>query len=246
MADYTSIKLQNILLPDGEPYTSIYKLYDRESVKKVVDGAMIFDRGDVFDASTYFNSCSAGKWFEYGQLKNISLNLEIQGEFTIVLKSHKVKDVTPIEENARFSLEHSENILLKKSYNLDERKTITLEYTDISEGLVSFVIVAHAPCRLYGGCYMGTIDKDKVREVVLTISITPFKKEEFVLPNIELLRKEILDSEKEMADNFYVHVVDNGRTIVDKNTGHPHITIHGNNNVGGSGGYARGMIETIK
>lgn len=246
MSEKTLVKLQNILLPEGQPYTSLYRMYDRGEMKKVENGVMELEKGDVFDGSTYFNACSAGKWFEYSEINGILLKLEVEGDFSLILTGHRVEDVTPVEENARFALEHTQTVLAKKEYILSDRAVIEVQYPKVDEGLVAFSLVAHGPCRIYGGCYQGEISQNKVRNVVLTMSITTFRKEEFVLPNIELLKKEILESEDEMADNFYVHVVDNGRTILDKNPGHSHITIHGNNNVGGSGGYARGMIETLK
>lgn len=240
------IKLQNILLPKGEPYTSLYKMYDRGEEKKIrEDGVMILERGDVFDASTYFNSCSMGKWLEYTNLSDIALRLKIKGDFTLKLFAYSVEDVTPFEENAEFALETREKVLLKQEFSNKEPEEILIEYPATRECLVSFLIIAHNNCEFYQGSYEGSVLEENIRPVELSMAITTFKKEEFVLPNIELLRKEILQSEEEIAEHFQVHVVDNGRTLSTDAAGHNRIQIHPNINAGGSGGFARGMIETL-
>lgn len=241
------IKLQNILLPMGEPYTSLYKMYDRGE-KKIVkeDGSLYMKKGQVFDGSTYFNSCSAGKWFEYTKIAGLQLKIRGKGDFTLKLTKYIVEDVTPIEENAQFSLETQEEILISRQFSFLEPEEVVLQYPKVQEGLVAFVIVAHGDCEFYEGSYEASIDQSEIRQVTLSMAVTTFQKEEFILRNIELLRKEILESEEEIADNFYVHVVDNGRTL-DLDVGkHSRIQIHANINAGGSGGFARGMIETMK
>ena len=241
------IKLQNILLPMGEPYTSLYKMYDRGE-KKIIkeDGSFYMKKGQVFDASTYFNSCSAGKWFEYTRITGLQLKVRGKGDFTLKLTKYVVEDTTPIEENAGFSLETQEEILMSREFSLQEPEEVVLQYPKVGEGLVAFLIVAHGECEFYEAGYEGSISEDHLHQITLSVAITTFQKEEFILRNMELLRREILECREEIADNLYVHVVDNGRTL-DMNAGeHSHIKIHQNINAGGSGGFARGMIETMR
>lgn len=241
------IKLQTILLPQGEPYSSLQKLYDRGEKKKItVQGTMLLEKGQLFDASTYFNSCPAKKWFLYTKISNIKLKLCIRGDFTIKLFVHKVKDVTPIEENAVFSLEHQGKVLRSESYNCETETEITLAYPKEDGELYSFQLIAHDTCEVIKGSYVGEVEEKDIRPVVLSMAITTFKKEEFVLPNIKLLKEEILESGEEIARNFYVHISDNGRTLKENAGEHNHIQIHSNINAGGSGGFARGMMEAMK
>lgn len=240
------IKLQNILLPVGEPYLSLYKMYDRGEKKFIrEDGSCFLKRGQVFDGSTYFNSCSAEKWFEYTRITGVQLKLKIKGDFTLKLTHHKVEETIPVEENAKTSLEIKEDILASQEFSFSKEKEIVVPYPKVKDGLVAFSIVAHGECEFYGGCYEGCVEGRKIRPVELSLAITTFQKEEFILRNLELLEKEILESEEEIAEHIHVHVVDNGRTLEEKGIGHEKIKIHPNNNVGGSGGFARGMIETM-
>lgn len=241
------IKLQTILLPQGEPYTSLLKMYDRGEEKKITDkGTMLLEKGQVFDGSTYFNSCPARKWFLYTKLSEITLKLCIRGNFTVKLFAHKVENVTPIEENAAFSLEHHGKMLHSESYSCQEETEFRFAYPKEEAELYSFQLIAHDACELIKGSYVGEVEETDIRPVVLAMAITTFKKEEFVLPNIELLRKEILESGEDIAESFYVHVSDNGRTLNTQAGGHSHIRIHPNINAGGSGGFARGMMEAMK
>ena len=240
------IKLQNILLPVGEPYLSLYRMYDRGEQKLIKeDGICFMKRGQVFDGSTYFNSCSVGKWFEYTEITQVQLKLKIKGDFTLKLTHHKVEETTSVEENAKTSMEIKDNVLISKEFSFSEPDEVVISYPEIKEGLVAFFIVAHGECELFGGSYEGFVDEENISPVELSLAITTFQKEEFILRNLELLRKEILESKDEIAKHFYVHVVDNGRTLKETDAGHKQIKIHPNNNVGGSGGFARGMIETM-
>ena len=241
------IKLQNILLPMGEPYLSLYKLYDRGERKLIrEDGSFFLKRGQVFEGNTYFNSCSVGKWFEYSNITGVQLKLKIKGEFTLKLTQYKVEDTTPIQENAKTSMETKETILESQEFSFAKMSEVVVSYPEVKEGLVAFSVVAHGECEFCGGCYEGILEGEKIRPVELSLAITTFQKEEFVLRNLELLRKEILETEDDIAKHIQVHVVDNGETLDLGAGGHECIKIHPNINVGGSGGFARGMIETMR
>lgn len=241
------IKLQNILLPVGEPYLSLYKMYDRGEKKFIrEDGSYVIKRGQVFQADTYFNACSVGKWFEYTEIMEVQLKIKIKGDFTLKLTHCTVKDTTPIQENAKISMETSEEVLASKEFSFSEPEEITVSYPEVKEGLVAFSIIAHGECDFYGGAYEGIVEKSNVCPVELSLAITTFQKEEFILRNLELLRKEILETKEEIANHLYVHVVDNGKTLEENAGGHERIYLYPNINAGGSGGFARGMIETLK
>lgn len=47
----------------------------------------------------------------------------------------------------------------------------------------------------------------------LVLATTTFKKEGFVTGNIELVRRNIVESGEDIADHFNMYVMDNGRTL---------------------------------
>lgn len=78
------------------------------------------------------------------------------------------------------------------------------------------------------------------RPVRVGLSITHFKREQWVLPAIERIKQELL-SDPDMAGSVHLFVVDNSQTLsLDP---HPGITVIKNRNLGGAGGFARGLLE---
>lgn len=75
--------------------------------------------------------------------------------------------------------------------------------------------------------------------VSIAIIICTYKREQYVLKNIDVLKKYCKDVIK------HVYVIDNGQTL-DTKLSDDFIHIVPNKNLGGSGGYARGMYEAHK
>ena len=91
-------------------------------------------------------------------------------------------------------------IFSEQSFDLDEKKELILDIPQVSDQvtIVGFQIVGYKNCCLYSGYYATEIAEEEKREVRLALATTTFKKEDFILPNIQLLKDEILNSEDEM------------------------------------------------
>ena len=99
-------------------------------------------------------------------------------------------------------------------YGLDKKETVCIAFPDeCKEQMVAFEIHPYADCELYGGYYTGEYLESDVREVELALATTTCFKEEYIIHNMELLKHEILESDDEISRHFYIHVVDNGRTL---------------------------------
>jgi GT2 family glycosyltransferase len=59
------------------------------------------------------------------------------------------------------------------------------------------------------------------------------------------MKDELLKGDDEIRDHLDVHVVDNGNTLKEEEIAGDHVYFHPNPNTGGSGGFARGMIEVL-
>ena len=94
--------------------------------------------------------------------------------------------------------------------------------------------------------YYTKVDESKLRDVELAVATTTFQKEDFILPNIELVKREVLGCAEPIAGHFTFHVVDNGRTLDKEALEGSGVFIHPNPNVGGAGGFTRGMIEAME
>ena len=122
-----------------------------------------------------------------------------------------------------------------------------MELTPIDgETLHSFRISTAGPVKLRNAYYYCVCDEHDVRSVELALASTTFKKEDYILRNLSLLQKYVIDSDELISKHFHVHVIDNGRTLDCASLNSSQVTIHPNPNVGGSGGFARGMIEALE
>lgn len=230
------VKLQNIVFPSTDVLESYPKLYYRGNAcpldmeKKI----LYLTNRQTYEFTTYWNGNSYDKWKKYTGLKGLSLKLKMEGSFSVNLVGHNMNDFTPIRKV--FSRHH---------FELGAPEEIELVFPENEELRVGFEIVAEKDAVLYGGAYFGEYEEDALREVTLCIGTTTCKKEEYIRSNMALIRKEILEDEDDMKKHFFVHVVDNGRTLDAEKESSWHMTVHPNKNVGGSGGYARGMIEAL-
>ncbi len=193
------------------------------------------------DFFTYFNACSLGKWKQYAQVENIFLELELSsldGVFQWVGRSSGDTETQPIESGVRLVALEVE-MTKTGSYKL----VIPMPATD--KQVVGFTLEAHEPMNLARGAYRVTVDESKINPVVLSLCTTTFQKEEYIVPNIELVKQEILSCDDPIAQHFEMFVVDNGQTLDAAALESEHVHIVPNKNTGGAGGFARGMMESM-
>ena len=189
----------------------------------------------TIDFTTYLNSCSYRKWKKYTKVNNLKAYIDIQGKFTVSYIGYS-KNIATIER-VEFA---------KIQYNLEKREIVCFEYPENNEQLVGFEISTQSECSFYGGYYTTTCEQNDLRRVRLAIATTTCKKEDFIKKNISILRNEILENQNvEQANQIYIHVVDNGMSLNEDEIFGKNVFLHPNHNTGGSGGFARGMIEAL-
>ena len=187
------------------------------------------------DFTTYFNGCSYKKWMMYTNTKKIKLRLEVEGDFRIIYAGYHMDLYEVVRKEFAQKIVHA-----------SERTVIEFEYPDNEETIVGFDISTLEYCKVYGGRYIAVSDEKDINEINLAIATTTCKKEAFILKNIDKFKKELLDENKyEYAPNIYVNVIDNGRTLDAEGLSEGNLRVIPNKNVGGSGGFARGMYEAI-
>lgn len=234
------IKFANVLLERNSRSLDYPGLYCSAT------GSVVFNRdfeewelygpGD-FDFTTYFNALSVAKIKEYTVAKSFHLHLEIKGAsfFVIQTKADAYSYHSETLDDTRIEVEAS-----------DEWQSVDIDLTVDNAVLVGFIIKTQGSVFIRNGYYSLEVDRDDLSEVDLALVTTTFRKEDFILPNIEMLKREILACEEEIADHFHVFVVDNGRTLDVQGLSDEGVTICPNDNVGGAGGFARGMIEAME
>lgn len=191
-----------------------------------------------FDFTTYFNSISIEKLKKYTIARGYRLHLELRGAACSVVQTSADAFSWRSEEVASVSAELSAS---------DDWQSIDLDL-HVEEGaiIVGFKIEAEGRVFIRNGHYSLLLDPSDLNDVELALATTTFKKEDFIIANIAQVKEAIVGSDDEIAHHFHMHVVDNGRTLdVDELNGSG-VTVYPNNNVGGAGGFARGMIEAMR
>lgn len=231
------MKVQNILFPQNELIRHWHLFYRGDRFKHdIYDSCYSLKKGENVEFFTYFNSFSLEKWKTYAPIENVYLELRIKGKVGIQLFGH-------YENNNEIEKEIlSENYFEYK----EEHKVLMPIPLGAKSQVVSFQVFAYSDISIYQGAYLVGIEKEKLNDVELSIVTVTFKKEDFIERNLELIENEIIYSDEEIAEHICVRVIDNGRTLDEAKWNSEKMHIYRNPNVGGSGGYTRGMIETLR
>ncbi len=197
------------------------------------------------DFLTYFNSCSVGKWRKYTHVSRIFLCLVLSGDDCLLQFSAARRNMcTPARIGTEVSLSSIDacDSVIKRN---ESTHCVTLELPQGPDEVIGFFLRTEGVAYIHEAYYFAEVDSDLIRPIKLALSTTTFKKEAYIQPNIELVKNEILSSDDPIAGNFHMFVVDNGRTLDASVLSDSGVTVIPNKNVGGSGGFARGMMEAI-
>ena len=232
-------KLQKILTNDFIEIDGTRHMYYRSSdtVYIGLGGERVLHKDNWFEFFTYFNALSVEKWRKYTYAENFYLILEVQGKFTIDLFGHYGEKKSHIKKEVLGSYE----------YDLAEKTQIILPYPlGMQSKVVAFHMKTYKKTYIYDAYYAtNDIDTDKFSTPYIALVTTTFKKEAYINRNINLLKEKIF-SDSEYDHAFCWNIVDNGRTLTEQIDYKQSIRIFHNKNVGGAGGFARGMIESLK
>lgn len=231
------IRIQSILLKEsmGVEVTKHMYLRASQDVRIGEDGKVYLPGGAHYEFFTYYNSLSIGKWKKYTNVDNASIVLDIKGDFDINLFGHYKVGNNIQREN-----------FIQTSRNCIKREIIELPYPETMQSIVvAFEISAKSDLCVYD-MYYGARVKDKhIKSPKIAMVTTTFKKEEYIKRNISLLSEHLL-SDKRFEDSFYWNIIDNGRTLDTSLPEDEHIKIIPNANLGGAGGFARGMMVSLR
>lgn len=237
-----NFKLANILFGGLNCFRNypalLYKTEKGLAVPSVDNADLCFTGSSAVDFTTYFNALSLFKWKKYSVAERFFLHFEYKGSEASFKQTYADNfDWEPVV------VPESEMTIAKS----DEWTEFDFELNVELRGVVhSFIIETQGDGRLRNAYYFTKIEASKIRPVELSLATTTFKKEDYILRNISLIGDGVLNSSEPIAEHFNLHVIDNGRTLDKSSLDSEHITIHPNPNVGGSGGFARGMIESME
>jgi len=187
---------------------------------------------------TYFNCFSVAKWRKYTRLDNLQLQLELKGAFQVSLMHMYSMYTGPFE-----------NVFCEQVCRAGERTTFEFDipWEAWDRGIVCFRLYSLEPEDnvYYGGRYATEVDESRLNPVDIAIDICTFRRERFVQRNIALLKRGIIDNpDSPVHGHLDVFISDNGQTL-EAALSDDRVHVFPNKNVGGAGGFTRGMIEIL-
>lgn len=215
--------LQHIILPgdSGRPLC----LYAREKAAgHAKKGELSFD--------TYFNAFSIKKWRRYTTLSDLWLRVACRGAFTL--------EIVGLDARGR------EQMLARRVEVFEEMRTIELAVEAPESAVLVF-------CRFrfewdagfdFQGGYFFTRAED-VRYVNIAAIFCTYNREAYLEKNVRAVRETVLQ-EPVLRDHFQTVIVDNGSNLDPEKYAALGARLFHNVNAGGSGGYARGMLEVLE
>ena len=230
-------KLQNLIFPADERLQEHWRLY-YTGLRCVTDadgGRMQLPGGAVIGFATYLNGFPLEKWRRYTPLEAVELRLTVQGRLSVVLVGYRLDPVRPERRE-----------MLRRDCDFDAPTELRLPFPDgCGDELLAFELLPREGCTLRGGGYYGRFPEGSARPVTLALATTTCRKEAFITRTIGQLKQHLLAEGSDIREHLYVHVVDNGRTLDAAGLEGYHLRVHPNRNTGGSGGFARGMLEAL-
>lgn len=175
---------------------------------------------------THFNLLSHTKYVKYCGIRNVMLRLHCRGNFYVNFYHKSPKNENSLFYSTRFTDE------LEATLNIG-----SLPQT----GYVYFTLTALTEGEIYGGDY--STDTEPRNNVKLGVVICTYKREEFVHKNLRVFCEGIA-ADPAFAERLHVFVIDNARTL--QLPENPAYTVVPNRNLGGSGGFTRGIVEVCK
>lgn len=232
------MRLQDILI-DYNNNKKIKKLYYKCSGS--LEGGqkkLCLKRGATLSFDTYFNSFSIEKWRKYTRTNCYRVSFGGSGRIKVSLY-HSF-----LEQNKT-----STKILTEKEIDLIEGEVYSLNIPEtVKSGVCYPVFLALSEQVVienlgYEGECVGKVRED----ICLGVDICTFKREPYVERNIRELNEHILQNQASpLYGKVNVFISDNGNTLGDRLDKYAEVKVMPNENVGGVGGFTRGMLEAMK
>lgn len=232
-----TFRLANVLLDVNEFLEGHTDLMFRANPVPVFDAdakAMEFE-GTV-DFMTYFNALPLAKWRRYTVVENVALHVEAAGD---------AAELSVFKATSSGGKVVREQVMQQQIPAGDSFCAIDIELPVDDGVLLGFSLKSEGRTRIRNVYYATQVDESVIRPVCIALCTTTFNNEDYILPNVQEVKDKVLGSSEPIAQGFHMYVVDNGRTLDAKEVEGEGVTLCPNPNVGGSGGFARGIIEAM-
>lgn len=196
--------------------------YSSDLAATVAHQAMRFD--------TYFNMFSLRTWKTYTHIENVSLELRVKGKCRVCL----------------YALDsgNHETLLAEHSVDTPDMATLCFPFPQTDAQMLFWTLEQGEGFQFEEAWYASDVSEEKRRDIHIAIVTCTFKREEYLRENIRLLHG-TAEAYPDLAGKMSIHIVDNGRTLSSQEFERDGTIFYSNPNVGGSGGFTRGIIEVF-
>lgn len=233
------VNIQDIILDSEIVDDSTMDMYYRSTDRLIrgEEGGLFISKNTFLDFSTYFNTLSLKKWMKYTKAKVYGLELTFCGHIKVELFGHYINSRNVIQKEW----------LGRYQFDAEEKETIDIKIPSNSTSamVVAFQITALKKSKIYSGNYYAVVNENDVVKPNICLVTTTFKKEEYLMRNVSILNKTLFDEENKSKYNYKWVIVDNACTINPEEINNDCITVVPNKNVGGAGGFTKGMLTAI-
>ena len=221
---------------------------------------IVLKRSAVLSFDTHFNCFSYSKYLQYTVIKDCAAKLILSGGFKIrliALRGELGAKRGPLPFSKEIIVEKEEYLIGKTEtdliYNFENEACpgfYYLELEAVSDNAVFFggYYYAAGTTQGDGGVVLSATTQHPrppvLFDVKIAIAICTFKREKYVYQNIANLAAFLHDPENaDIRDKFFAFIIDNGHTLEPENVDYDFVQIFQNKNLGGSGGFTRGIME---
>jgi GT2 family glycosyltransferase len=203
-----------------------------------VDNTINFANGAILETDTYFNSCSVGKWFSYCDIEDIILRIRYAGKFNLEV-------IYAAYDNNEYK---TKTLICKElSSDLDECSEYAYKLTPMYKGVVYYRLTALCDNAILYSAFYDATPLSSERDITIALNICTYKREKFLMRNIALLTDTFLDNTSSpLYGRLKIFITDNGNTLDCGALSNSNVHVNHNPNVGGAGGFTRGLIEIDK
>ena len=224
--------VQHIVMPNlafGAPENMYVRPFNSKVFVFFNDKKLLFKEGGQAQFDTFFNSLSVGVWKKHCKLQDLYFVIQGSGKFLLRCGLNRIGSSPRWVYNQAIDLQEGIDTIVELDC-----------WQELIDGMLFFNLLALEDGVITGGYYATTTPP--VNPVKLGIVITHFNRKQYVLPAIARVREQLLNDPL-YQEAIALTVVDNSQNISgDEAQG---ITLIPNKNLGGSGGFTRGLLHLI-
>lgn len=180
----------------------------------------------VYNRSSILNCFDSPTWLQHTNIETLFVCLEFEGPITVSVLDHVDRGVV-------------HKLATRSACSADSYMKIDIDLNNVI-GLISIDITLHGNATIQNA-YFATRTPKANPDTLVQYTVCTFKREEYVTKNMEVFESYV--RENNMLGRARLTVIDNGSSLPERND--EVINIIPNDNMGGTGGFTRGIFEVL-